>query len=129
MNTDGPRHETNYSNLPVRSKRALHFNFTHVVASHSEIPLKSDVLHSDQQVVQLSEEATVAGDSDSLMGVFKNEPNIFPHSVLSSHLHPSPRHLHFSQEIQEGGGEGDLLRDTRKHTLAGEGEVSTGLLS
>lgn len=103
------------------------------------LQLNTDVFHSDQQVVQLPDEAKVApsgfqsaliklGDSDSHM--VSPEPNCFPTFFsTSSASSPSYLHLFLSQEIQEGGWEGNLLRHTRKHTLAGEGKVSTGLLS
>lgn len=93
------------------------------------------VLHSDQKMVQLSEsklDYSVIWKITLTRGVggVSRSPKHNPDPTLSS---PTATHLchsrHFSQEIQEGGGKGDLLWDTRKYAINGEGEVSTGLLS
>lgn len=79
MNTEGTYHDTN-SSCEIRDIIYLYYNFTHAVTSYPQLlQLNTDVFHSDQQVVQLPDEAKVAlsgfqwaliklGDWDSHMG-------------------------------------------------------------
>lgn len=86
----------------------------------------SAALLSDQQVVQLSEwELTAQIQSSHVLTPVLCTS--IPSLSLLCHSCPFPHHC--SKEIQEVGGEGDVLWDARKHAHDGEGEVSTGLLS